>query len=247
MNNVYTLWLREMIRFSRSKSRIVASIASPFFWLLFIGTGLGSSFSLGNVNYIDYIAPGIISMILLFTSMFFGISVLWDRQFGFLKEILVSPISRTTVIIGKTLGGATIAVINGILMLVIAVFVNNANLILTIDSISLSILFMILTSICFVTFGILIASKMRSMEGFQMIMSFFILPVFFLSGALYPLKNVPLWMKEIAYINPLTYSVDGLRGVLLGINNMPILTNALVLAGFCVLFLLAGRYVFDNQ
>jgi len=244
LQDIYTIWLREMKRFVRARSRVISSIALPFFWLLFIGVGFGSSFRLPNLDYISFLAPGIIGMVLLFTSMFSGLSIIWDRQFGFLKEILVAPVSRTSIMIGKTFGGATVALINGLIILLVAAGFGVMKFSLGIFP---SIVFMILTSICFVSLGLIIASSMKSMEGFQAIMSFIIMPIFFLSGALFPLQNTPVWMQTIAKADPLTYGVDGLRDSLLGGGIFPLWLNLSVLFGFSVVLVLAGGYIFRKS
>ncbi len=243
-DSIYTIWLREMIRFTRARSRIISSLAMPFFWMIFIGIGLGSSVTLPGVDYITFLAPGILGMIILFTSMFSGLSVIWDRQFGFLKEILVAPVSRTCIMLGKTLGGATVALINALLMLLLAAAIGAVSIGLGVFP---ALLFMLLTAVCFVSIGLIIASRMRSMEGFQMIMSFIIMPIFFLSGALFPLSNAPAWMRYASYFDPLTYGVDGLRASLVGVNFLPVWVDFTALACFSVLLLMIGSYVFSKS
>ena len=163
-----------------------------------------------------FLLPGIIGMTLLFSSMFSGISVLVDKQFGFMKEILVAPISRLSIMLGKTLGGATTALINGVIMLLLAMIIGIQ--VVSFIGIFFSLVFMLLISISFVSLGIAIASRMSDMSGFQIIMNFLIMPMFFLSGALFPINQTPLWMQSIAYLNPVFYGIDGLRGSLIGIS-----------------------------
>jgi ABC-2 type transport system permease protein len=244
LSDIYTIWLREMIRFIRARSRIISSLALPFFWLVFIGVGFGSSFELPGMNYINFLAPGIVGMIILFTSIFSGVSVIWDRQFGFLKEILVAPVSRTSIMLGKTLGGATVALINGLIMLAIASCLGVVPLGIGIFS---AMVFMVLTAMCFVSIGLIIASYMRSMEGFQMIMSFIIMPIFFLSGALFPIQNTPVWMQTISRLDPLSYGVDGLRDALTGGGIFPLWLNLSVLAGFSLVLVMLGGYIFRKS
>ena len=244
LSDIYTLWLREMIRFTRARSRIISSIAMPFFWLALVGVGLSSSFSLPGMNYMNFLAPGIVGMIILFTSIFSGVSVIWDRQFGFLKEILVAPVSRTSIVLGKTIGGATIALINGMVMLLIAALMGAMHLS---AGIFVAVLFMFLTAVCFVSIGLIIASQMKSMEGFQMIMSFLVMPIFFLSGALFPLENTPAWMQAASYLDPLTYGVDGMRGSLIGIGLFPIWLDIAALTGFSAAMILFGSYLFRKS
>lgn len=244
INDVYTVWLREMKRFIRARSRIISSLALPFFWLIFIGVGFGSSFQLPGMQYIDFLAPGILGMIILFTSIFSGISVMWDRQFGFLKEVLVAPVSRTSIVLGKTLGGATVAVINAVIMLIIATAIGV--IAFSIGSF-ISIIFMIMAALCFVSIGLIIASQMKSMEGFQMIMSFIIMPIFFLSGALFPIQNTPGWMQAISHADPLSYGVDGIRGSLTGTSIYPLWVDFAALAGFAFALIMLGAYLFRRS
>ncbi|MBI2971793.1 MAG: ABC transporter permease [Candidatus Aenigmarchaeota archaeon] len=244
MADVYAIWLREMLRMVRARSRIIGGLAMPFFWFVFIGAGIGSAFSTPGMDYTAFLAPGILGMVTLFTSIFSGVSVMWDRQFGFLKEILVAPVSRTSIVIGKTLGGATTAVINGVIMLAISVALGAVQ---PGYGILVAVPLMFLIAVCFVSLGLAIASRMKSMEGFQLIMSFLVMPIFFLSGALFPLQSAPTWMKLLSYADPLTYGVDGLRNALLGSGMFPMWLDVSVLAGFTVALILAGAYLFRKS
>jgi ABC-2 type transport system permease protein len=247
MLTVYTIWLREMTRFMRAKSRIVSNLAMPVIWLIVLGIGIGSSFDLAGFNfqYIEFLAPGIIGMTLLFTSIFSGISVIYDKQFGFLKEILVAPVSRISIVLGKISGSGTVALINGVLILIIAVALGAIPLAgLSILGIIMSMLFMILISSSFISIGLIIASKLNDMEGFQMIMSFFVMPIFFLSGAFFPIENIPVWLKVLAFADPLMYGVDGLRGSLIGVSMLPIWMSFTVLLAFTVVVILIAAYMF---
>jgi len=241
--DIYTIWRREIIKFSRTRSRIVSSVVMPIVWLTFIGVGFSSSVQIPGVEYMDFLAPGIIGMIILFTSIFSGVSVIWDRQFGFLKEILVAPVSRTSIVLGKTMGGATVAVIHGAIMLAIS----SAMGLIPFDSnFAAAFGFMGLTSVCFVSIGLIIATQMRSMEGFQTIMSFLIMPIFFLSGALFPIENTPGWMQLASYFDPLTYGIDGIRNSLGIEGGVSIIVNGLVLTGFCAGLIMVGSYLFKR-
>lgn len=242
--DIYTMWLREMTRFVRARSRIVSGLAMPFFWLALVGVGLSSSFRLPGMDYMDFLAPGIVAMIILFTSIFSGISVIWDRQFGFLKEILVAPVSRTSIVLGKTIGSATVALISGFLMLLIAM---SLGVLQPSAGVLTSVVFMLLTAVSFVSMGLIIASRMRSMEGFQMIMSFLVMPIFFLSGALFPLENTPSWMQVASFFDPLTYGVDGIRSSFLGIGIFPIWLDFVVLTGFSACLILFATFLFRKS
>ncbi|MEE9594958.1 MAG: ABC transporter permease [Candidatus Hydrothermarchaeales archaeon] len=245
MGTVYTVWLREMKLFFRAKSRIVGSIATPFFWLAFVGVGFRSAFVIDlPTDYLTFMAPGIIGMSLLFSSMFSGLSVLWDRQFGFLKEILVAPVSRVAVIMGKTLGGATISTLQAIAILLISIGMGVQ--LKGISGIPIAILFMVLISASFISLGIAFASRMEDPHGFQLIMGFIILPIFFLSGALFPLDRLPTWLRMLSYFDPLTYGVDGLRGALIGVSQFPMVFDLLVVGGFLTLTTLIGSYLFST-
>jgi ABC-2 type transport system permease protein len=245
MNAIYILWLRELKRYTRSRAQVVASLGQPLLYLLVLGFGLGPVFQrAGNGSYIQFVAPGVVGMSVLFTSIFSGIGLLWDRQFGFLKETLVAPVPRLTVMIGKTLGGATVATIQGLLVLVICLIagfrpVNWASL-------PFALVFMILTAIVFSGLGMAIGSMLQDMQGFQLIMNFLVLPIFFLSGALFPLNDLPSVLSVVTRIDPLSYGVDGLRNVLIGTSQFNPVLSIAVLCGVALLFLGFGSYSFSK-
>ena len=207
-NKIYWIWYREVLRFWREKSRIIASLATPLLWLLIFGSGMRAVAVPGAQDYQDFLFPGIIGMTILFSSIASGVSVIWDREFGFLKEILVAPVSRSSVVLGKAIGGGTIAVIQGIILLPFSFLVGVHLPPLTYLT---YIPLMIIISVGLVSIGLAIAAFVESMESFHMIMSFVMLPMFFLSGALFPLTMAPEWLRWVSYINPLTYGVDTLR------------------------------------
>ncbi len=244
-NAVYFMIKRELIRFARSKSRVIGSLGMPFFLLAVLGTGLNGVISIPgeNENYLDFIAPGIIAMVLLFGSMFSGITVIIDRQFGFLKETLVAPVKRTSIIIGKSIGGAITAIIQGILILIIALLLGVQ---LEFANILFVIFLMGLVSITFVALGIAFASTMEDMHGFQLVMNFLLMPMFFLSGALFPLDGAPEIIKYLSYIDPLTYAVDALRYFLIGYSSIPIFWSIGVLTGFLILSVYSAVYLFNR-
>lgn len=246
---IYTIWLREMKRFLRAKPRIIGNLAMPLIWFAIMGVGLNSSFVIPDARftYLNFMTPGIIGMSLLFTSIFSAISVIWDKQFGFLKEILVSPISRTSIVLGKITGSATISLISALIFLSIATAFGGVPFgSLTALSTSKAVLFMTLISFSFVSIGLVIASKLNNMEGFQVIMSLMVMPLFFLSGAFFPIENAPQWMRVLAHVDPLMYGVDGLRGSLLGISQQSILLDISVLAGFSLLMIAVATFVFKR-
>jgi ABC-2 type transport system permease protein len=245
MNAVYILWLRELKRYIRSYPQIIGSLAQPILYLLVLGFGLGPVFEkAGNGSYLQFVAPGVIGMSILYTSIFSGIGLLWDRQFGFLKETLVAPVPRITVMIGKTLGGATVATIQSTLVLIVCLIAGfrpvNWSLL------PLAFVFMILTAIVFTGLGMAIGSVLQDMQGFQLIMNFLVIPLFFLSGALFPLDNLPAALSFMTRLDPLTYGVDGLRAVLLSANQFDPFVSAAVLTAVAVLFLISGGYLFSR-
>ncbi len=245
---IYVLWLREMKRFVRAKSRVIGTLAMPLFFLAFLGLGFTKMNVPGmskDIDYIHFLVPGIIGMTMLFTSMFAGISVLWDREFGFLKEIMVTPVNRVSIVLGRIVGGTTTALIQGILILGISVLMGFK--ITGITSFLSSIVFMFLIAVTFIGLGLIFASKMKDIHGFSLIMNFVIFPLFFLSGALFPLRNLPVWIRYISYIDPLTYGVDGLRGVLIGVFSLPIVSNLIILIGFSLVMVLLGAYFFEKS
>ena len=246
MGVIYVLWERQLKRFYRQKARVIGSIAQPLLFLVALGFGFGPIFQkAGEGSYLQFLVPGIIAMSILFSSIFSGIEIIWDKQFGFLKETLVAPVSRLRIMIGRTLGGATIAVLQGLLILVISFafgFKISNPLMLP-----LAILFMILTAILFTALGTAIASKLNDMQGFQLLMNLLIMPLFFLSGALFPLKDLPNAINFIIKINPLTYAVDAIRYFLTSISSISIITSTIVIVSVLIFFLLLGSYLFSKM
>jgi ABC-2 type transport system permease protein len=245
---IYSIWLREMLRFFRLKSRLFGSIASPFFFLAFLGMGFGNGASLPGIppgiGYVSFLTPGIIGMTLLFSATFAGLSVLWDREFGFLKEIMVSPVSRIAIVLGRTAGGLTTGILQAVIIMLSGMLLG-----MTVPSLQgflLSLVFMILIAATFIGLGLAFASKMEDMSGFSLIMNFLIFPLFFLSGALFPLDRFPAFIKPLAYANPLTYGVDGLRYCLIGISAFSPITDFIVLGIACLAMLVLGAYLFET-
>jgi ABC-2 type transport system permease protein len=241
---VYTVWLREMIRYVRAKERIISSIAQPIFWLLIFGSSMRTSIPVEGLNYQTFIAPGIVVMAIMFTSMFSGISVIWDRELGFMKEMLVAPVSRLSIVAGKCFGGATTAVIQGILVLLIS-FALGVRVDIATFLILIPIMFLIALGI--VGIGVAIASILESMEGFGMIMNFIIMPMFFLSGALFPINNLPDWLKIVTYIDPVTYDVELTRYMMTGFSSINVILSFIAVLGFTFSTLLIGAYLFNKR
>ncbi len=217
---VYIVWYRDVLRFWRDRARVVGSLAQPLFFLVVFGIGLGSSLGVGfptgagsgSISYLQFMFPGVIAMAVLFSAVFGAMSIVWDREFGFLKEVLVAPVSRSSVAIGKALGGATQALIQGAMLLILAPFIGVK---LTVESVLLLIPFLFLLAFSMSAMGVAIASRMTSMQGFQIIVNFLLMPMFFLSGALFPLQGLPDWMAVLTRLNPVTYGIDPIRRIVL--------------------------------
>ena len=245
MNVIYILWLREVKRYFRSRPQIIASLGQPLLYLLVLGFGLGAVFqNAGQGSYLQFIAPGVIGMGILFTSIFSGIGLLWDRQFGFLKETLVAPVPRLQIMVGRTLGGATIAMIQGALVLGVCLLAGFRPA--GFAAVPLALAFMALIAIVFAALGTAIGSTLRDMQGFQLIMNFLVMPIFFLSGALFPLGNLPAALTVATRLDPLSYGIDGLRGALIGLSEIGVTLDAAVLAVVASVFLVLGAWSFSK-
>jgi ABC-2 type transport system permease protein len=242
---IYVMWLRQLKRYWRSKARIIGSLGQSILFLIAFGFGFSPVFEkAGGIDYMQFLAPGVIAMSILFTSMFTGIEVVWDRKFGFLKETLVAPISRTDIMIGRTLGGATISVIQGLVVLILALSIGFRPV--SWISIIPATVFMFLISLLLTAFGTAIASRIDDMQAFPMIMNFLIMPMFFLSGALFPVDDLPSVIKFLVLINPLSYGVDGLRGTLVGSSVFTIPLDFMVLLSLAVVVNLVGSRLFST-
>jgi ABC-2 type transport system permease protein len=242
---IYIMWLRQMKRYLRSRSRVVASLAQPLLFLVTFGFGFSAIFrAAGAGNYIQFLAPGIIAMGIVFSSVFSGIEVMWDRQFGFLKETMVAPVPRLGLMIGRTLGGASVALIQGCLVLLITLAIGFRP-----DSwvlVPAAIVVMILMSVMFTAFGTAVGAKLKDMQGFQLIMNFIIMPIFFLSGALFPMSGLPDVMAWVVKANPLAYGIDALRAFLIGTSQFGLVLDFAVLVGVGAALLAVGSYFFTR-
>jgi len=245
---VYVLWLREMKRFSRARSRVLGSLIMPLFFLAFLGLGFNRMPIPGvapGVNYIKFLVPGIIGMTLVFSSTMQGLSVMWDREFGFLKEIMVAPVSRVSIALGRIAGGVTTSLLQALLILAASIILGfraHGGL-----GLLAALGFMVLISFTFIGLGLIFASRMRDMQGFSLVINFLVFPLFFLSGALYPLTNLPWVIRSLSYADPLTYGIDGLRAVLIQTHSFPLALDFLVLAGFAATMLFLGAYFFEKS
>ncbi len=245
MNAIYILWLREVKRYIRSRAQIIASLGQPMLYLLVLGFGLGPVFKrAGNGDYLQFIAPGVIGMTVLFSSIFSGLGLLWDRQFGFLKETLVAPVPRLAIMIGRTLGGATVAVLQGMVIFVVTLIAGFRPESLL--AVPLAFLVIALIAVIFSALATAIGSSLKEMQGFQMVMNFLVMPTFFLSGAIYPLEGLPRVLGALTRVDPLTYGVDGVRGLLIGRTHFGIALDVAVLVGVGVLFVLFGAWRFSK-
>lgn len=251
LRGFYTLWLREVKRYLRDRTRIVSSFFQPLLWIVVFGLGLGAivKVSVPGLSYQQLIFPGIIGQTLLFTAMFMGISVIWDRDFGFLKEVLVAPVSRFTLFMGKMIGDSTDALIQGIIVFVLGIVLG-----LGIDPLTFFIALpvMFLITIGLVSIGLIIASFMGSLESFGAIQSFINLPLFFLSGALFPISNFPDWLQVVAKANPMSYGVDALKMIILGgvwepLQLQPLFIDLAVVGVFDIIMIGIGTWAFTRM
>ncbi len=245
MSTIYILWLRQIKRYLRARSRIVGSIGQPLLFLVAFGFGFGAVFrQAGQGDYIQYLGPGITMMSVMFTAIFSGIDLIWDRQFGFLKETMVAPVPRWQIMLGKALGGATVASFQGLIVFVLTLIVGfrfESFLMLPVAA-----FFVFLVALLFTSVGIAIAARIEDFQGAQLIMNFLVMPLFFFSGALFPLQGLPAVMDVVVRINPLTYGVDGLRGALIDATTFGITTDLLVMAGVAAVLVGVGTYLFEK-
>jgi ABC-2 type transport system permease protein len=242
---IYILWLREVKKYTRSRPQIIASLGQPLMYLLVLGFGLGPVFQRsGQGSYLQFIAPGVVGMSVLFTSVFSGLGLLWDRQFGFLKETLVAPVPRLQIMIGRTLGGATVAMVQGTLVLTVCLIAGFRPQ--GIAAVPVAFLFMALIAVVFTALGTAIGSSLRDMQGFQLIMNFLVMPIFFLSGALFPLAGLPPALAVATRVDPLSYGIDGLRGALIGLSHFGLAVDLAILCVVASGFLALGARSFSR-
>ena len=246
MSTIYILWLRQLKKYVRSTPRIIGSLGQPLLFLLVFGFGFGSIFQkAGGGNYIQFLVPGIVAMAVIFTAIFGGIELIWVRQFGFLKETMVAPVSRFNIMLGRTIGGATVAVIQGIAVLLISFLVgfkmHNPLMIFP------ALAFMFLTAFFFTALGTAIASKLADMQAFPIIMNFLVMPLFFLSGSIFPLNTAPKALQILGKLDPLSYGIDGLRYAFIGVSTYNPWMDLLVLIGFSLVVLFIGKHLFEKM
>lgn len=245
MAAIYAPWLWEVKRYTRSPVQIVVSLGQPMLYLLILGFGLGPVFQrAGSGSYLQFVGPGVIGMSILFSSIFSGVGRLWNRQFGFLKETLVAPIPRTRIMLGRTLGGATVAVIQGTLVMIVCLIAGFRPS--SLAAVPLAFVFMMLIAVVFGAMGTAIGSVLQDMQGFQLIMNFLVMPIFFLSGALFPLTNLPKALAVLTSLDPLSYGIDGIRGSLISAAHFGPALDAAVLCLVASVFLAIGTYLFSR-
>lgn len=245
MGVIYVLWLREVKKYLRSRAQIIASLGQPLMYLAVLGFGLGAVFRrAGEGSYLQFMAPGVIGMTVLFTSMFSGIAMLWDRQFGFLKETLVAPVPRVQIMMGRTLGGATVAVLQGLLVFVVTLIAGFRPT--SVMAVPLAFLIIALIAFVFSALATAIGSGLKEMQGFQMVMNFLVMPLWFLSGALYPLQGLPAVLAVLTRLDPLTYGIDGVRGTMIGNSHFGVALDVGVLLAVGVVFVAAGAWRFSK-
>ena len=245
MKTIYIMWLRELKRYIRSKSRIIGSLGQPILFLVALGYGLGHVFQkAGEGNYISFLAPGVIGMSIIFTAIFSGIQLIWDREFGFLKETMVAPVSRLNIMIGRTLGGATIATLQGLIVFALALIpgFRPVNWLLLVPAVFV----MLLIGLLFAALGTALASQLDDMQGFPLIMNFLVMPLFFLSGALFPLDGLPRGLDIVTKFDPLTYGIDAFHILFSGAGHFALGTDIGVLAAVTAVFIALGSYLFSK-
>ena len=244
MSTIYILWLRQIKRSFRSPARIIGSLGQPILFLVAFGFGFGHIYQkAGGGDYIQFLAPGVISMSILFTAMFSGIEIIWDKQFGFLKETLVAPVPRFHIMVGRTLGGASVAMFQGVVVFFISLLVGFRP---DYGLLPLALVFMALIGLFFTAIGTALATLIDDMQAFPLIMNFLIMPLFFLSGALFPLTGIPKALAVITRLNPLSYGIDGLRGALAHGALFSSLTDFSVLALLTCVTVASGAYLFSK-
>lgn len=245
MRVLYILWLRQIKRFFRSKSRMFGAIAQPLLFLLALGYGLGSVYQrAGQGNYLEFLVPGIMVQTVLFSAMFFGAMIMFDKQFGFLKETLVAPVSRLKIMLGGATGGASTALLQGAIVFVVSLFLGFSPL--HWFGVIAAILILAAFAVSVACFSSGIGSFVEDMQGFQAINQFLVFPLYFLSGALYPLNHVPKWLHTIAEFNPVSYAVDAIRDMLIGQTHFGITKDLIVLAITLIVCVTFGAYRFRH-
>lgn len=249
---VYVICVREFIKFFRERSRLLGTLARPVLWLFVVGNGMSALIApQTGVSYLQFIFPGMIGMTILFASIFSSISIVWDREFGFMKEMLVAPISRLSIVVGKAISGTLISTAQAVIILVLIPFLGFEITLLQFAAVTGMA---VLVSFCITSFGIFIASRLTSFDGFNIIMNFLVMPMFFLSGAMYPVASLPEALRQLTHLNPLTYGIDAFKHALLLGSTPPlgpefplVLDLAVVSAVAAAMLTLAARSFRDKE
>lgn len=238
------VWWREFKVFWREKSRIIASIISPLMWLFLFGSGVGARYSVDGASYRDFIYPGILAMTVIFGSVFFGVYIVWDRKIDVFKAVLVAPVSRMSIFIGKVLGGCTDVLLQVSVLFLFSFLFPSVNP----EGLPQAFVFLFFSAVALVSLGLAIGSLLKSLEGFQLISALVIFPLFFSSGALFPVDHhLPSWLRVLATLNPLSYAVDGIRGALMGIHYHSLATDFTILLAFTLVMTVAGSALFARM
>ncbi len=240
---IYVLWLREMKRLVRSRSRFFSSLFMPLMFLVFLSSGFSGVKFQGIENYTEFLTPGIAAMAVIFSSTFAGLSVLWDREFGFLKEISVAPVSNTSIVLGRIAGSATTATLQAMAIILLSIPLGFST---DFKGIVFSTFFIVLMAITFTGMGIFFAAIIKDFHGFGMVMNFVIFPLFFLSGAIFPITKLPKFVQPLAYLNPMFYGVEGLRMVLTGRALICLTVSSIATLLFSIVTILLSAKVFDR-
>jgi len=219
LRTIAMVWRRELIRFTRTRTRILSGIVQPLLFLFVLGYGMATLVgTTGGFDFKKFVFPGIVAMSVVSTAIFAAMSIVWDREFGFLREMLIAPVSRSALVLGKTAGGSTIATMQGSLMLLLAPLIGvHLTLLLVVQVVLLELLM----ALALTAFGVFVASHITKMESFQVVMQLLLLPMLFLSGAMFPLRGLPPWLAVLTRVNPLTYAIDPIRHIVFAAQNMP--------------------------
>lgn len=244
LEGAFAVWMREVTVFFRERERIISATITPLIWIFAFGGGLGASVEIAGMNYQEFIYPGILSMAVLFSSMFYGMYIVWDRKLDFLKAVLVAPVERSAVFFGKVLGGVSDSAIQAMVLLAVGVL---AGFIASPSSFAAALGASVLLSACMVSLGLNIGAAMKSPEGFNLVMTFVMWPMFIASGALFPVENLPGWLEPLVLVNPMTYGVDLMRLAVIGTAKFGLLADVGVLLAATAVFAAAGIRSFERM